>query len=492
MLTRLQVSGFKNLDGIDVRFGPFTCIAGANGVGKSNLFDAIAFLAALADKPLAEAAASIRGTEGRLGDVRSLFQKTGSDRVEEMSFIAEMIIPEVGTDDLGAEAKAGMTFLRYTLRLRYDDQPGTRGPLEIVEERMDHINRTGAAGVLGFDHKPAWRESVIKGRRTVPYIETIEDGTKRVVRNHADSVGGNGGGGARSVLAAAMPRTVLSSSNNASEHRTLVLARREMLGWTQFQLEPSALRAPDAFNAPPRIASNGAHLAAALNGLARDARREGSAEPEDVYQEVANRLAELFEDVRTLRIDQDDKRELYSIVLTDLQGTDHPASSLSDGTLRFLALAILQASQAGPSLLCLEEPENGIHPERIPEMIDLLRQIAVDVREPAGPDNPMRQVIINTHSPAVVNVVPQDTLVIAEPHEVARQGRRTRLLKLRGLNKTWRADTNGASIRTILAYLPALPPTKGRSRKVKEARLRDREDVCQLGLGFDKGPGELT
>jgi AAA15 family ATPase/GTPase len=41
MLTRLKVSGFKNLVDVDVRFGAFTCIAGTNGVGKSNLFDAI-------------------------------------------------------------------------------------------------------------------------------------------------------------------------------------------------------------------------------------------------------------------------------------------------------------------------------------------------------------------------------------------------------------------------------------------------------------------
>jgi AAA15 family ATPase/GTPase len=58
MLTRLKVSGFKNLVDVDVRFGTFTCIAGANGVGKSNLFDAIRFLSALASLPLVEAALS--------------------------------------------------------------------------------------------------------------------------------------------------------------------------------------------------------------------------------------------------------------------------------------------------------------------------------------------------------------------------------------------------------------------------------------------------
>ena len=43
MLTRLKVNGFKNLVDVDVYFGPFTCVAGANAVGKSNLFDAIHF-----------------------------------------------------------------------------------------------------------------------------------------------------------------------------------------------------------------------------------------------------------------------------------------------------------------------------------------------------------------------------------------------------------------------------------------------------------------
>lgn len=110
MLTRLMVKGFKNLVDVDIRFGPVTYVAGANGVGKSNLFDAIAFLSALADRPLLDAALSVRDEGRRTADVRSLFHRAGNTYAEEMSFEAEMIVPEYGKDDLGQSAKASITF----------------------------------------------------------------------------------------------------------------------------------------------------------------------------------------------------------------------------------------------------------------------------------------------------------------------------------------------------------------------------------------------
>ena len=119
MLTRLQVSGFKNLVDVDVRFGPFTCIAGANGTGKSNLFDAIQFLSRLASDTFVDAAASIRAEDEKATSVQSLFHRIGSEYADSISFTAEMIIPDEGIDDLGQEAKATFTFLRYSLDLAY-------------------------------------------------------------------------------------------------------------------------------------------------------------------------------------------------------------------------------------------------------------------------------------------------------------------------------------------------------------------------------------
>ena len=65
MLTRLRVQGFKNLLDVDIRLGPFTCIAGKNAVGKSNLFDAIRFLHLLTQHPIMEAVKLLRETKGR-------------------------------------------------------------------------------------------------------------------------------------------------------------------------------------------------------------------------------------------------------------------------------------------------------------------------------------------------------------------------------------------------------------------------------------------
>src|ERR687883_1510348 len=187
MLTRLKVSGFKNLVDVDVRFGPFTCVAGTNAVGKSNLFDAIRFLSALADKPLIDAALSVRDEGGRTADVRSLFHCVGDKYDEVMSFEAEMIVPREGVDDLGQKAVASTTFLRYTLILAYrgDDTFQPLGKLEIIKEELAYIKRGDARKQLLFEHKPAWRDSAVTGARFGPFfISTEYDGINRIIKLH--------------------------------------------------------------------------------------------------------------------------------------------------------------------------------------------------------------------------------------------------------------------------------------------------------------------
>ena len=288
MLTRLRVSGFKNLVDVDISFGPFTCIAGANGVGKSNLLDAIVFLSALADGPLLDAALSVRDQGAKTGDIRGLFHHVGDHFDEEMTFEAEMIIPEHGTDDLGQEAKASATFVQYAVSLRYKRDESARAPgsLELVKEELKHITLRDAAQHLPFNPSRAWRTRVVKNeRRTPKYISTEGEGTDRVINVHQD---GGSSGKPQKLRAANLPRTVLSAANSA-ESPTATLVKREMQSWRLLQLEPSSLREPDNFTAPVELDSDGAHLPATLYHLA-NAPNEPGLDSATVYAEVANQI----------------------------------------------------------------------------------------------------------------------------------------------------------------------------------------------------------
>jgi predicted ATPase len=499
MLTRLKVSGFKNLVDVDVRFGPFTCVAGPNGVGKSNLFDAIRFLSALADRPLMEAALTVRGDEngGRTADIRSLFQKFGDDYATEMSFEAEMIVPSEGVGDLGEKVKATTTFLRYSLTLAYkkDENVGSLGSLEILKEHLTYLRKGDAPELLLFGHAPNWLNSVIIGKRGKDYISTEGQDEDSIIKLHQDGRHGR----PLQRPAKNLPRTVLSTTN-ATESPTAFLARREMLSWRLLQLEPSALRKPDEFAAPAKLGTNGSHLAATLYRLAFQHRTKGNENTNnpEVCVRVANRLAELIEDVYQVSIDRDEKRELLTLNAMGRDKTRYAARSLSDGTLRFLALAVLEQDPEVQGVLCLEEPENGIHPARIPAMIKLLEDIATDVNEPVSPENPLRQVIVNTHSPAVVLQVPEDALLVAEPREsISSNGQRLKGVHFSCLPNTWRVKKSQEKVETctmgdLLAYLnPVLRPedmhgteSHEKPRRSRLIRVVDRPDVAPYLPGF--------
>ncbi|MEB3120894.1 MAG: AAA family ATPase [Snowella sp.] len=483
-ITRLKVSGFKNLVDVDIRFSPFTCIAGANGVGKSNLFDAIQFLSALSDRSLIEAAKSVRDESGKTTDIRSLFHRVGDSYDETMSFEVEMIVPKTGMDDLGQEAEASSTFLRYILELKYVDSQNylkSSGSLEILHEKLVHIkNKTELQQSLRFNYSPLWLNSVFKTQaRKAAYISTeLESETK--IRLHQDSGTekgrrGGAGGKPRKFLAQKLPRTVLSDAN-ATESPTALLARREMQSWRILQLEPSALRKPDDFMSVSEavLGVDGSHLPATLYRLAHELVEESDYENvEEIYSQIANNLAELITDVKSVSIDRDEKRQLLTLLVTGKDGTSHPAKALSDGTLRFLALAVLALDPNNQGVMGLEEPENGIHPERIPAILNLLQHIATDVNSPVGVNNPLRQVIINTHSPAVVQQIPEDSLLVAELKEMIANQHRYKGVRFSCLPHTWRTNIENESVSIIsmgklLSYL----------NPVIDEQAIDEDNIC--------------
>jgi predicted ATPase len=369
------------------------------------------------------------------------------------------------------------------------------GSLEVLKEELAYIKVGDAPKNLLFPHSVAWRESVVLGRRKgKQFISTEGEDETRVVQLHQD--GGSRGRPLWQVKK--LNRTVLSTTNT-SESPTALLARREMLSWRLLQLEPAALRKPDEFSAPTKLGPNGSHLAATLYRLAYEnsSKKITDTQNPKVCSVVANRLGGLIDDVYRVSIDRDEKRELLTLNVMGRDKTPHAARSLSDGTLRFLALAVLEQDPEVQGVLCLEEPENGIHPARIPAMIELLRHIVTDVDEPVGAENPLRQVIVNTHSPWVVQQVYDENLLVAEPKEFVEEEQRFTGVCFSCLAKTWRAAEPEQKVDIcrrgdLLAYLNPVSPSEDAgeedagqvsvSQKNKKLarprRVIDREDIA--------------
>jgi predicted ATPase len=444
MITRIKIDGFKSLVNVDVQLGPFTCIAGSNAVGKSNFFDALIFLSNLADKTLVEAAKSVRSDGKTYGSIRDIFHKSGGIFTDKISFEVSLLIPNKAEDELGQQAVASITSVQYSLVLRYNDNDDEE-PIIIEKEELEPITLREARKNIEFHASNTWKDAVIHGKKTTPFISTKDD----IIRIHQDKRGG-----VAAYRPPKMQRTLLS--NTTAEYPTAFMVRHEMRSWRMLQLEPSALRQPDDFDIrrSAQLASNGAHLPATLYRLYNEYQSQGR----DIYQEVTNKLSSIIDDLGYVSVEKDEKRELLTLQVQYSSGAAFPANTLSDGTLRFLGLSVLELDNLSDGVICFEEPENGIHPIKIPAIIDLLQNIAVDTEYGIDSNNPFRQVIINTHSPLVVKIVPEDSLLMAEFEEAYNEHSNSKYFRtvFKGLSNTWRdSDKKYSTVTTgtLLNYL---------------------------------------
>jgi predicted ATPase len=105
-----------------------------------------------------------------------------------------------------------------------------------------------------------------------------------------------------------------------------------------------------------------------------------------------------------------------------------PANMMSDGTLTFLCLLAVLHDPEPPSLVCIDEPEVGLHPSLIYLLGDLLR----DASE-------RTQVIVATHSPRLISAMRAEDVVVVESIDGASHFKRFSSDELESL-RSWLKD----------------------------------------------------
>ena len=92
-----------------------------------------------------------------------------------------------------------------------------------------------------------------------------------------------------------------------------------------------------------------------------------------------------------------------------------PATRLSDGTLRYLCLLAVLYHPNPPPVICIEEPETGLHSDIIPEVAELLVEASA-----------RSQIFVTTHSDILVDALTEtpESVVVVEKSDGATQLRR--------------------------------------------------------------------
>jgi predicted ATPase len=164
------------------------------------------------------------------------------------------------------------------------------------------------------------------------------------------------------------------------------------------RFDPDAMRAQTSLivsGHPITLGERGDRLAAVYDAI-RD--RDNA-----VYTRISQSLTSHFSWVKVLGLRaMTPSEKVLALTLDD--GAEVLANAMSEGILYFLGFAAL-SEIVRPSIFLVEEPENGLHPARIREVVKMLRDITEDKERPA-------QVLIATHSPLVVNELKPDEVSV--------------------------------------------------------------------------------
>lgn len=332
MITRFHVEDYKALRDVSLELTPIHVLIGPNDSGKTSLLNVMAAMCRSVDMPLEQAFGG--GWEGR----ELVWHGSKS-----------------GVVQLSAEIASQERRLSYSLGCRF-------------------LNA---------------------GRGATVEQETIYDGNEL-------SIGKQG-----STYTKIFGVCVRNQDSHTNVQNSCNLIHRSLSGVHYFRWNPRTLAwpvAPDA-NRVFRLNSDGFGLALLLDDILGFDRER--------FSELEQRFRSIFPDIASVKLQRqkafrarpDDDVQVSELekadgkgVYFEVKGSDQlvPASQVSDGAMMVLGYLAILFTPRPPRLLLVDEPENGIHPKRLQDVLGILRDIVKS--------QSTTQVVLTTHSPYAVSL----------------------------------------------------------------------------------------
>lgn len=360
-LVSLELRAFKSFVHATVPLGPLTVFVGANASGKSNALDALRFLQGLA---LGHTVSDVLRGHHEGGRVLWPALRGG---------LAEVCLHKHKSFELGTTWQLGGQELRHAVRCAVAPTPQVQHESLRGEGLGDYLFDTDAKS-LGT------KRGVQRGGALSVAVRTEGGG-----RNRSDQLLS-----AKSLLGQLRP----DERTHPSVAKWLPQVREAMRASVFLSVSPAAMREYTPIQAT-ELGDDARNISSVLNSLCADA---------DAKARILGWLSELcapsITDIDFVETQLGD----VMLQLVEASGARVSARALSDGTLRFLGQLVAMLTAPRGSILLMEEIENGLHPQRLHLLVELLEAVT---RERGI------QVIATTHSSLVLASLSEQALLDA-------------------------------------------------------------------------------
>ena len=353
MLTRIKVQNLLSFgpEGIDLELPALTVLIGPNGSGKSNLLETVGLLKAAPQ----DLAVPVREN----GGIRNWMWQGRNDGLQTASILA---------DQMCVVADGGM---RHKIEI-FESAQRLRVSGEYIRFPWKVLSGEGPEFIWERDWITAVRKTLVNGDE-----QSTEE--RRVALD-------------KSLLSEIKDGVQFPELDAMSSfYEWISLYRR----W-EFGANAAVRRAQSIDVRPYPLLEDFSNLGMFLNRIRQHPKPKA---------ELFDRLGDLYSGLRDFELNIEGGT--VQIFFTEGEFSI-PATRLSDGSLRYLCLLAILLDPEPPSLVCIEEPELGFHPDLIPKLADLL----VDASSRC-------QVIVTTHSDILVDALSDrpESVVVCEKHD---------------------------------------------------------------------------
>ncbi len=385
MIRRVEALRYRALRHISREIGDFQILVGPNASGKSTFLDVVRFLGDLLKDGIEGA------VRARSPDLKNLVWMQ-EDRPLELAIEIEIPterrqrLPQNGYDCARYEVAIGtrdgqIALAAETLWLKPSTKP------DLVQRTLFPVQATVPNTIVlaaGKRSPRGWKKVI--ARRTESGIDYFISETTRW--NNAFRLG---------------PQRVALANLPEDEYRfpVAVWFRRFLIEGVDFLLLNSeAMRRPSPPGSPKEFRPDGSNLPQAIEQL----KATNPASFTRWLDHVRTALPTV-ENIETIERPEDRHRYLQ---LEYKNGLRAPSWTISDGTLRLLALTLVAYLQAPGRIYLIEEPENGIHPQAVETIFKSLASAYTC------------QILCATHSPVLLSLAePEQILCFAQTEDGA-------------------------------------------------------------------------